>query len=108
MFFGRQGGGWQVFGAEDLEPVAQEYGRQGDSRHLEDFVTAVRNRTTPAADVEQGHLSTLLGHMANISFRVGNRQLFFDPESETFTNSEEANRYLGRSYREPWVMPDEV
>ena len=108
MLFGRQGGGWQVFGADDLEPVAQEYGRQADSRHLEDFVTAVRNRTTPAADVEEGHLSTLLGHLANISYRVGNRQLFFDPVSETFTNSEDANRLLDRTYREPWLMPNEV
>ncbi len=108
MIFGRQGGGWQVFGADNLDPVAQEYGRQGDAHHIEDFVTAVRNRTTPAADVEEGHISTLLGHMANISFRVGNRQLFFDPESETFTNSEEANQHLGRTYREPWVMPNEV
>jgi predicted dehydrogenase len=108
MIFGRQGGGWQVFGADDPEPLAQEYGRQGDAHHIEDFVTAVRNRTTPAADVEEGHISTLLGHMTNISFRVGNRQLFFDPETETFTNSEEANQYLGRTYREPWVMPNEV
>jgi predicted dehydrogenase len=108
MLFGRHGGGWQVFGPDDVEPVAQEYGRQADARHLEDFVSAIRSRTTPAADVEEGHVSTLVGHMANISFRAGNRQLFFDPESETFTNSEEANQYLGRSYREPWVMPDEV
>jgi predicted dehydrogenase len=105
MFFGRQGGGWQVFGPDDPEPVAEEYGRQGDDRHLEDFVTAVRSRTTPTADVEEGHLSTLLAHLANISFRVGNRQLEFDPKSETFTNSDEANGYLGRTYREPWVLP---
>ena len=108
MLFGRHGGGWQVVGPEEREPVAQQYGRQGDSHHLEDFVTAIRNRTTPVADVEEGHISTLTGHMANISFRVGNLQLFFDPEGERFTNSEEANQYLGRTYREPWVMPDEV
>ena len=108
MLFGRQGGGWQVFGADDSEPVAQEYGRQGDSLHMEDFVTAVRDRTRPAADVEEGHASTLLGHLANISYRVGNRQLSFDPASETFTSSEEANEYLGRAYREPWIMPNEV
>ena len=83
--------------ASGIRPLHLEY--------LEDFVAAVRNRTRPAADVEEGHLSTLLAHLANISFRVGNRQLEFDPESETFTHSDEANRYLGRAYREPWVLP---
>ena len=78
------------------------------TRHLQDFVDAIRNRTTPAADVEEGHISTLLGHLANISFRVGNRQLAFDPASESFTSDDEANRYLGRTYRAPWVMPEEV
>jgi hypothetical protein len=108
MLFGRQGGGWQVFGPDDAEPVAQGYGRQGDVHHLEDFVAAVRNRTRPAADVEEGHLSTLLAHLANISFRVGNRQLEFDPETEAFTRSDEANRLLGRTYREPWLLPEKV
>jgi len=108
MFFGRQGGGWQVFNADSSEPLLQRYGRQGDHRHMENFVNAIRNRSTPVADVEEGHISTLLSHLANISYRVGNRKLLFDPESETFTNCDEANRYLKRTYREPWVLPDEV
>jgi hypothetical protein len=39
---------------------------------------------------------------------VGNKQLDFDPETETFTNNDQANKYLGRTYRKPWVVPDEV
>jgi hypothetical protein len=108
MLLGRHGGGWQVFGPDDSEAVAQSYGRQGDHHHLQDFVDAVRSRATPRADVEEGHLSTLLGHLANISYRVGNRRLAFDPAREDFTNDDEANRYLGRNYREPWILPEEV
>jgi hypothetical protein len=46
--------------------------------------------------------------MANISYRVGNLKLEFDPKTETFTNCDEANKYLKREYREPWVVPDNV
>ena len=108
MFFGRQGGGWQVFNVDNTEPVLQRYGRQADHRHLENFVNAVRNRSTPVADVEEGHVSTLLAHLANISYRVGNRKLLFDEKTETFTDCDEANKYLKRTYREPWVLPDQV
>ncbi|MFC1614705.1 Gfo/Idh/MocA family protein, partial [Gemmatimonadota bacterium] len=108
MYFGRQGGGWQVYDINNSEPVAQMYGRQADHQHLENFVNSVRDRSHPVADVEQGHISTALAHLANISYRVGNRKLLFDSQSETFTNCDEANKYLKRTYREPWVMPDEV
>ena len=108
MFFGRQGGGWQVFAAGESEPVAQEPGRQGDARHIQNFVDAVRGQASPVADVAEGHASTLLCHMANISYRVGNRQLTFDRETETFVDGDEANQYLGRHYREPWVLPVQV
>jgi hypothetical protein len=58
--------------------------------------------------VEVGHHSVLLCHMANISYRVGNKQLEFDPQTETFTNNDQANKYLKREYRNPWVVPDQV
>jgi len=108
MFFGRQGGGWQVFNNNNTEPLVSRYGRQADHQHLENFVNAIRNRSTPVADVEEGHISTLLAHLANISYRVGNRKLLFDSKSEKFTNWDEANKYLKRTYREPWILPDEV
>jgi hypothetical protein len=65
-------------------------------------------RNKPIADVEIGHQSVLLCHLANISYRVGNQKLEFDPQTESFRNSDEANKYLKRQYRQPWVVPDEV
>ena len=50
----------------------------------------------------------LLSHLANVSFRVGNKKLAFDAKSETFVGAAEANRYLKRTYRAPWVIPDKV
>ena len=107
MHFSRHGGGWQAFDS-DCEVVRSEFGRQGDKEHKDNFIDCIRTRKKPNADVEMGHQSALLCHMANISFRVGNKQLEFDPQTESFTNSDQANKYLKRSYREPWVVPDIV
>lgn len=47
------------------------------------------------------------GVEADSPFRVG-RLLDFDPVSETFKGSEEANRLLTREYRKPYVVPEKV
>ena len=83
-------------------------GKQGDREHIDNFLQCVRTRNKPIADVENGHQSALLCHLANISYRVGNRKLEFDGKAETITNIPEANQYLKRTYRQPWVIPDNV
>jgi predicted dehydrogenase len=107
MQYSRHGGGWQAFDANS-ELVHSEYGRQADKEHKDNFIDCIRTRKKANADVEVGHQSVLLCHLANISYRVGNKYLEFDPKTETFTNNDQANQYLGRTYREPWVIPDQV
>jgi predicted dehydrogenase len=107
MIYGRHGGGWQAYDANG-ELVRSEYGRQGDKEHQDNFIDCIRTRKRPKADVEIGHQSVLLCHMANISYRVGNLKLQFDPQTETFTNCDEANKYIRREYREPWIVPENV
>lgn len=107
MYFGRHGGGWQAYDSNS-ELVHSEYGRQGDKEHQDNFIDCIRTRNKPIADAEQGHQSVLLCHLANVSYRVGNRKLQLDPQTESFSNCDEANRYLKREYRKPWVVPDNV
>lgn len=108
MYLGRHGGGWQVFD-ENNQLVEQAFGRQGDKPHIENFLQCVRSGARPNADVEQGHQSVLLCHLANIAWRAGNRTLAFDARTETFPDQPDANRFLKReSYRAPWVVPDRV
>jgi hypothetical protein len=107
MVAGRHGGGWQIYDADD-KVIDHRYGRQGDKWHQDDFIDCIRTRRRPNADVEQGHYSALLCHMANISYLVGNQKLTFDAKTETFVNAPEANKHLKRTYRQPWVIPDEV
>ena len=77
--------------------------------HFENFVEAVRSRRREDlfCEIEEGHLSTVLAHLANISYRTA-RKLIFDPATETFPGDEEANSYLTREYREPYVLPEKV
>jgi predicted dehydrogenase len=107
MYVGRHGGGWQAYDANG-ELVHSEYGRQADKEHQDNFVECIRTRNLPNADVEQGHYSVLLCHLANISYRVGNKKLRFDPGTESFIGVPEANKYLKRTYRHPWVIPENI
>ena len=100
------------FGAHDREIWRTKF-KDGDedfapsTEHCRNFIECVKTRNRPTSDVEQGHYSTMLCHLANISYRVGNRKLSFNPASESFT-SVEANRFLRREYRAPWVLPETV
>ncbi|HLA39478.1 MAG TPA: Gfo/Idh/MocA family oxidoreductase [Candidatus Glassbacteria bacterium] len=107
MYLGRQGGGWQSFDKDGLA-VRSQSGRQGDMNHLQNFLSCIRTRSRPAADVEEGHISSLYCNLANISFRVGSRRLEFDSTTQGFPGDKEAAGYLGRKFREPWTIPDQV
>ena len=43
--------------------------------------------------------------LANISQRLGGRSLRWDAETHRVIGDEEANRFLIRPYREPWIHP---
>lgn len=108
MVVGRHGGGWQAFNS-DCKPVASVPGRQADKEHVDNFFDCVRNRKPANANAEQGHLSAMVSHLANVAGRAGNAKLKFDGATESFPDSPEANRYLKRaSYRAPWIVPDQV
>jgi predicted dehydrogenase len=107
MYVGRHGDGWQLYD-ENAKLIENNTGRQGDPQHIENFLQCVRSRQMPNADVEQGHQSVLLCHLANIAFRTGKEALTFDGKTETFPNSPAANALLKRKYREPWKVPEQV
>ena len=107
MYLGRHGGGWQVFGA-DGEVLAQEYGLVPDKPHQINFIESVRTRKQPNGQVEQGHLSATLVHLGNIAYRVGNKQLYFDGQTERFIGNDDANRLIKPEYREHYRIPEKV
>jgi hypothetical protein len=107
MYLGRHGAGWQVFEA-DGKLVAEHKGYHPDKWHLPNFIDCVRSRKRPNGDVEQGHLSASLEHLANVAYRSGNQRLVLDAKTETFVDNEAANRYLKPHYRGEYCVPEEV
>ena len=90
-----------------------EYDRAADAkahyRHWLNFVEGVRSRKVEdlACDILEGHRSAALCHLANISYRLG-RKLAFNPDTEKFVNDPEADKFLTRQYRKPYVLPEKV
>jgi Oxidoreductase family, C-terminal alpha/beta domain len=73
------------------------------------FISAVRSRKPSDlnAPITEGAISTMLVHLANISYRVG-RTLYFDPETYSCKGDSEANALFRRQYRAPFEVPQLV
>jgi len=74
--------------------------------HYANFIAAVRSRKSSGltAEIEEGAASTVLVHLANISYRLG-RTLNFDANTWTCPGDNEATALFMRNYREPFVVP---
>lgn len=86
---------------KDLQPDAQLPGN-----HQIDFLQAITHGRAPAAGIDIAHDSTSLVHLANIALRV-KRPLTLKTDAESILDDDEANRMLGRVYREDghWSVP---
>jgi hypothetical protein len=77
--------------------------------HFLNFVEAVRSRKRESlnAEIAEGAASTVLVHLANISYRLG-RTINFDEKTMICKGDAEANKLLTRDYRKPYVVPEKV
>ena len=78
-----------------------------DPAHKKNFLECIRSRAKPVCDIEIGHVTSFLCHAGNVAWRVG-RKLRFDKTTHSFGMDGEANRLLGRSYRQKWALPGTV
>jgi predicted dehydrogenase len=107
MIFSRRGA-FSVFLGPKATPGRTEgkelRGKTGYAEHMDDFLTAVRNRTATRASAEIAHRSCALVHLGEIAYRTAGR-LEFDPQSERFTDNADANAMLTKQYRSPFELP---
>jgi predicted dehydrogenase len=77
---------------------------QRNDEHFRNFLAAVRShkRDQLNAEIEEGAISTMLVHLANISYRLG-RTVDFDPQSMTCSDAE-AQAMFTKPYREGFVV----
>jgi predicted dehydrogenase len=115
IFYGSKGymaidnaSGYKTFLGQGQEPGPSA--GLGKEDHFANFIDCVisRKKEDLRAPIEEGHLSSGLAHLANVSYRLG-RTLHFDPVAQVVKNDEEANRLLresDRGYRAPFVVPE--
>ncbi|MFQ6130813.1 MAG: Gfo/Idh/MocA family oxidoreductase [Armatimonadota bacterium] len=71
--------------------------------HYRDFHDCIKTRQRPICDVEIGHRSVTVCHLANIAIRTG-RKIVWDPVDERITNDPELNRWVSKPMRAPWHL----
>lgn len=81
--------------------------RDFNDNHMKNWLDCIKTRERPIADVEIGHRSATMCHLGNIARWTG-RKLRWDPVKEEFVGDKEANQYLDRERRKPWVAPETI
>jgi predicted dehydrogenase len=107
MYLGRMGGGWQVFD-KDEKLVAQDKGIFPLKAHILNYIDCIRTRKQPNGNIVEGHNSSVHIHLANLSYRAGNKQLLFSPEYEIITNDSKAAALDKLAYRPGFEISKEV
>ncbi|MEO2031663.1 MAG: Gfo/Idh/MocA family oxidoreductase [Planctomycetaceae bacterium] len=107
MVFSRRGA-FSVFLGQKGKPGPTEgdvRGERGYAEHMAEFLNAVRTRDRGTkARAEVAHRSCALVHLGEIAYRTSGR-LDFDPKIESFVGNDEANALLGKTYRDPFGLP---
>lgn len=115
-FFGEKGtmvldrAGWEVIpevagNAPRMEAVPFKKGEgKGLYNHVGNFLSCIKSRELPHADVAIGARVAKMAHLANISCRV-QREVRWDDTNHRFIGDEEATALAKAYYRAPWTLP---
>jgi predicted dehydrogenase len=99
-------GGWRTFLGKEQAPGPNSQAGAGVGGFV-NFIDVVRSRKRQEqlSEIEEAAISTMLIHLANISYRTG-RTLYFDPVNYTCKGDAEATELFSRvQYRSPFVVP---
>jgi predicted dehydrogenase len=100
-------GGWRTFMGKEGAPGPKSEAGAGVGGFV-NFIDVVRSRKREdqLAEIEEGAISTMLIHLANISYRTG-RTLYFDPVTYSCKGDAEATAMFTRTqYRAPFAVPN--
>ena len=98
------GGGEYTLYDRNNKEIKTEAGSRGDIEHIDNFLAAIRNDKPLAlnSEIAEGHKSTLLCHLGNISQRTG-RTLDCDPSNGHILNDKAAMNLWARDYNEKFA-----
>ena len=95
------GSGYALFDEKGNELKAAK-GRGGNVDHIANFLAAIREGAKLNSEIEEGHKSTLLCHLGNISYRT-RRTLNCDPKNGRIINDADAMKLWSREYAPGWA-----
>jgi predicted dehydrogenase len=72
--------------------------------HHREWLNAIKSREKCSCNFEYGHRLSSVGELGNISLLTGEK-LAWDAKAEKITNHADANQYLTKEYRKPWILP---
>lgn len=97
--------GYTIYDENDkvVRKIGDSSSQLGIGEHIADFVAAIRDETPTRihCDVAEGHLSTMLAHLGNISLRT-RRSLSCDPQSGKPIDDPQATKLWQREYEPGW------
>ena len=102
--------GWTFYPAKKGDAIIHENHQlqEPDGHNLrllwDDFLKAIDSKTSPVANLEAAHRSSLLPMLANASMKLG-RSITWNPDTESIPDDPAASALLSRKYRGPWEYP---
>jgi len=89
----------------DFKKLVNDYmaRTQRPMSHVRNFLDCVKSRHQTVANPEVMHYTMTTVHCANICMWL-KRDLKYDPVKERFVNDPQADRFLSRAMREPWII----
>jgi predicted dehydrogenase len=93
---------------DKTEKELEKHVASGIRGHMRNFVQCIGTRERPVADIEQGYISTASCILANLSMKLGGRELVWDEAKQMIANDDEANKLLKRPYRSGYQHPSEM
>jgi hypothetical protein len=85
-------------------PWQPKEGPSGLDLHVENFLSCMKTREIPTANIEIGGHIARFAQLGNIALRTG-RKIYWDGEKGEITGDKEAAALTRASYRAPWKLP---
>ncbi len=92
---------WKVFESGSKKPPRTNPGSDIELPHAINFAKSILGEEKPIVPGDDGHITAVLCHLCNISTFIP-RALAFDPQTLSFVNDPEADKWIKRTYRAPW------
>ena len=74
------------------------------TRHIRNFIEAIRGNEKPEAPISVGAVSTHLANYINVAYRTKNKRLAIDPKTGHFKDDKVMKAFWGRTYEPGWEL----